>query len=107
MLESKIRCAEMGRRWVAEFTRTHARFGESAVNPQYAYDSNHETCLCYFHLMHYAISDADVVTDVLADKDILIWKSNLRGVDVRATPPKKIETREEFDNHLFSLGFQP
>ena len=46
------------------------------------------------------------VTDVLSDKDILIWRDGFGGIDVRQGDTR-LETLEEFNRRVSELGFQP
>jgi hypothetical protein len=106
LLNSKIRCAEVGRKWFEGTERRQAPHGEQLTNPQFVFDRLHETCLCYYHLT-YNGQTTDAVADVLTDKDVLIWRPDLHGIDARKDPPGRIHSAEEFNRRIADLGFQP
>lgn len=106
LLDSKIRCVEVGRKWFDSVEKRQAAYGERLTNPQFAFDRLHQTCLCYYH-MTYNDQTTKAVADVLTDKDVLIWRPDLHGIDVRKDPPERIQSVVEFDKRVADLGFQP
>src|SRR4051795_4632739 len=106
LLDSRIRCADVGRKWFERVEKTQRPYGELLTNPQFAFDPLRQTCLCHYHMAYHDLT-TDAVTDVLTDKDLLIWRSDMHGVDARNDPPERIQSVEEFSRRVAALGFQP
>jgi len=103
--DRQVKCAHEGREWFERVSESQRRYNETLINPQFAYDAELKTCLCHYHLNH-GPEHSVVVTDILTDKDVLIWKDGLGGIDVRRSDTRRL-TIEEFDNRVSGLGFQP
>jgi len=103
--DRKVKCAREGREWFARVSESQRRYNETLINPQFAYNAELTTCLCYYRLNH-GPEHSLVVTDISTDKEVLVWRDDLGGIDARRSGARRL-TLEEFDHRISDLGFQP
>jgi hypothetical protein len=113
LLDAKMRCAQRGQQWLANFAKQHESLGENVSRGQFTYSNQLDTCLCYYDVS-YRGSVTSQVRDILGNQVILslmtgpdaAGKAMVIGRDTRAgaVPPRDLD---DFDARVKALGFNP